>query len=64
LDISADIIKIGMLASLEIVKTVAKALRRHGVKKIVLYPVLRATSVASLGGDDTAQAMLTELFPI
>ena len=64
LDIGVEIIKIGMLASPEIVRTVAKALRRHGVKRIVLDPVLRATSGASLGGDDTAQAMITELFPM
>jgi len=64
LDIGADIVKIGMLASPEIVRTVAKSLRRHGVKRIVLDPVLRATSGASLGGDDAAQAMITELFPM
>jgi hydroxymethylpyrimidine/phosphomethylpyrimidine kinase len=64
LDIGADVVKIGMLASPEIVHTVATALRRHGVKRIVLDPVLRATSGASLGGDDTAQAMITELFPL
>ena len=64
LDIGADIVKIGMLASPEIVRTVAKALRKHGVKRIVLDPVLRATSGASLGGDDTAQAIIAELFPI
>ena len=64
LDIGADIVKIGMLASPEIVHTVATAIRRHGVKRIVLDPVLRATSGASLGGDDTAQAMITELFPL
>jgi hydroxymethylpyrimidine/phosphomethylpyrimidine kinase len=63
-DIGADIVKVGMLASPEIVRTVAKALRRHGVKRIVLDPVLRATSGASLGGDDTAQAIITELFPM
>jgi len=64
LDIGVDIVKIGMLASPEIVRTVAKALHRHSMKRIVLDPVLRATSGASLGGDDTAQAMITELFPM
>jgi hydroxymethylpyrimidine/phosphomethylpyrimidine kinase len=64
LDIGADIVKIGMLASPEIVRTVAQALKRHGVKKLVLDPVLRATSGASLGGDDTAQAIIKELFPM
>lgn len=63
-DIGADIVKIGMLASPEIVHTVAKVLRNHGVKRIVLDPVLRATSGASLGGDDTAQAMIQNLFPM
>ena len=64
LDIGADIVKIGMLASPEIVRTVASALKRLGAKRIVLDPVLRATSGASLGGDDTAQAIIKELFPM
>ena len=64
LDIGVDIVKIGMLASPEIVRIVAAALKRHGAKRIVLDPVLRATSGASLGGDDTAQAMIKELFPM
>ena len=64
MDIEVDIVKIGMLASPEIVRTVALALKRHGAKRIVLDPVLRATSGASLGGDDTAGAMITELFPL
>ncbi len=63
-DIGADTVKIGMLASPEIVEVVALSLRAHGVKQIVLDPVLRATSGASLGGDDTAQAMIEYLFPL
>jgi len=53
-----------MLASPEIVQLVAKSLRKHSVTRIILDPVLRATSGASLGGDDTAQAMISELFPM
>ncbi|MBU3566875.1 bifunctional hydroxymethylpyrimidine kinase/phosphomethylpyrimidine kinase [Polynucleobacter alcilacus] len=64
LDIGVDVVKIGMLSSPEIVRVVAKSLRRHGAKRIVLDPVLRATSGASLGGDDSAQAMITDLFPL
>ncbi len=64
LDIGVDTVKIGMLASPEIVRTVASALKRHGAKRIVLDPVLRATSGASLGGDDAAQAIIKELFPM
>ena len=63
-DIGVDIVKIGMLANPEIVNAVAKSLRKHGVKRIILDPVLRATSGASLGSDDTAQAMISELFPM
>jgi hydroxymethylpyrimidine/phosphomethylpyrimidine kinase len=64
LDIGVDVVKIGMLSSPEIVRVVAKSLRRHGAKRIILDPVLRATSGASLGGDDSAQAMITDLFPL
>ena len=63
-DIGVDIVKIGMLASPEIVQTVAKTLRKYRIKNVVLDPVLRATSGASLGGDDTAQAIIKELFPL
>lgn len=63
-DIGVDVVKIGMLASPAIVKTVAASLKKHGIRKIVLDPVLRATSGASLGGDDTARTMVTELFPL
>lgn len=63
-DIGVDAIKIGMLSSPEIVHCVAAALRRHAIKTIVLDPVLRATSGASLGGDETAHAMREALFPL
>jgi len=63
-DIGVDFVKIGMLASPEIVQVVASRLRQHGITRIILDPVLRATSGASLGGDDTAQAMMKELFPM
>jgi hydroxymethylpyrimidine/phosphomethylpyrimidine kinase len=63
-DIGVDIVKIGMLASPAIVKTVARCLKKHQINQIVLDPVLMATSGASLGGDDTAKAMVAELFPL
>ncbi len=63
-DIGVDAVKIGMLSSPEIVYCVAAALRRHAIKTIVLDPVLRATSGASLGGDATARAMREALFPL
>jgi hydroxymethylpyrimidine/phosphomethylpyrimidine kinase len=63
-DIGVDAVKIGMLSSPEIVYCVAAALRRHAINTIVLDPVLRATSGASLGGDATAHAMREVLFPL
>ncbi len=63
-DMGVDVVKIGMLASPEIVRVVADTLRRHQVKQIILDPVLQATSGASLGGNETAAAMKAELFPL
>jgi hydroxymethylpyrimidine/phosphomethylpyrimidine kinase len=63
-DIGVDAVKIGMLSSPEIVHCVAAALRRHAINTIVVDPVLRATSGASLGGDATARAMREILFPL
>jgi hydroxymethylpyrimidine/phosphomethylpyrimidine kinase len=63
-DIGVDAVKIGMLASPEIVHCVATALHRHAIKTIVVDPVLRATSGASLGGDETAHAIREALFPL
>lgn len=63
-DIGVDAVKIGMLASPDIVHCIAAALRRHAIKTIVVDPVLRATSGASLGGDATAHAIREALFPL
>ena len=63
-DMGVDVVKIGMLATPEIVRVVANTLRRHQVKQIILDPVLQATSGVSLGGDETAAAMKVDLFPL
>jgi len=57
-DIGVDVVKIGMLASPEIVQSVAAVLKRYQPKHIVLDPVLIATSGASLGGSDTGLAII------
>ena len=44
-DIGVDIVKIGMLASPAIVKTVARCLKKHQIKQIVLDPVLMQPQV-------------------
>ena len=65
-DIGVDAIKIGMLASAEMVETVAATLRprvRSGVP-MVLDPVMVAQSGDSLIDDEAVQALLEHLIPL
>ena len=43
-DIGADALKIGMLHSPDVVRVVANAIRRYQIRKVVLDPVMIATS--------------------
>lgn len=63
-DVDVHAVKIGMLASGDIVETVANRLRAHGARNIVLDPVLVATSGDSLGAPDVVEAMKHHLFPL
>lgn len=63
-DIGVDAVKIGMLATPEIVQVVADALRRHRIANVVLDPVMVATSGDRLIAPDTAQVLVRELFPL
>ncbi|MCB1540035.1 MAG: bifunctional hydroxymethylpyrimidine kinase/phosphomethylpyrimidine kinase [Rhodoblastus sp.] len=63
-DIDVDAVKIGMLGTGEIVSVVADRLKHHGARKIVLDPVLVATSGDSLGAPDVVDALLTMLLPL
>ena len=63
-DVRVDAIKIGMLASPEIVTAVADCLARHKPAFIVLDPVLVATSGDSLGAPGVVDAMRARLFPL
>ncbi|MDB5640748.1 MAG: Hydroxymethylpyrimidine kinase /phosphomethylpyrimidine kinase [Hyphomicrobiales bacterium] len=63
-DVRVDAVKIGMLASPEIVVTVAHCLARHKPAHVVLDPVLVATSGDSLGAPGVVDAMRTHLFPL
>ncbi|MBA2722801.1 MAG: bifunctional hydroxymethylpyrimidine kinase/phosphomethylpyrimidine kinase, partial [Methylibium sp.] len=61
-DIGADAVKIGMLHSPEIVCVVADALRHYGVRKVVLDPVMVATSGDRLMAPETVEVLVRELF--
>ncbi|MDP3481371.1 MAG: bifunctional hydroxymethylpyrimidine kinase/phosphomethylpyrimidine kinase, partial [Desulfoprunum sp.] len=63
-DIGCDAVKIGMLFSPELIKTVAEGLQRHGVKKIVLDPVMVAQSGDKLLQDEAIDALKGYLIPL
>ncbi len=62
-DLSVDAVKIGMLSSSEIIRTVAAALRDQKVP-IVVDPVMIAKSGAALLQDDAVDALCTLLLPM
>ena len=63
-DIGADAVKIGMLFSPELIRTVADGLRRHGAKNIVLDPVMVAQSGDKLLQDEAVTALKEHLIPL
>jgi hydroxymethylpyrimidine/phosphomethylpyrimidine kinase len=63
-DIGTDAVKIGMLHSADTVRTVASALVRHRLTKVVLDPVMVATSGARLIDDQAIAVLVRELFPL
>ncbi len=62
-DIGVDAVKIGMLHSPEIVRTVAEAIDRHALKNVVFDPVMVATSGAVLIDNSAVDVLVRELFP-
>ena len=56
--------KTGMLGDAATVAAVASGIARHGLKQLVLDPVLIATSGDSLAGNDTAAAIVSKLLPL
>ena len=62
-DIGADAVKIGMLHSPDIVRTVAETIDRHAMKNVVFDPVMVATSGAVLIDNTAVEVLVRELFP-
>ncbi|RYY73265.1 MAG: bifunctional hydroxymethylpyrimidine kinase/phosphomethylpyrimidine kinase, partial [Comamonadaceae bacterium] len=62
-DIGVDAVKIGMLHSAPTVQAVAAALDRHGLRRVVLDPVMVATSGATLIDPPAVASLVRELFP-
>ena len=63
-DIRPDAVKIGMVSSPALVKTIAQKLREYGAVNIVTDPVMVATSGSALAKDGAAAVMREELFPL
>ncbi|GHU17911.1 hydroxymethylpyrimidine/phosphomethylpyrimidine kinase [Spirochaetia bacterium] len=63
-DIGADAVKIGMLHSAELIAAVAESLKRHGVKKIVVDPVMVSKSGDHLLQAEAVDALKTLLLPL
>ena len=64
MDIGVDAVKIGMLHDPEVVFAVAEAIRRHGWTRVVLDPVMVATSGDALIARETVAVLVRELFPL
>ena len=63
-DIYPDAVKIGMVASSELIRTIADRLRHYDAKNIVVDPVMVATSGSSLMKTDAVQTLIEALLPI
>lgn len=63
-DIGADAIKTGMLPNIGIMEAVAKCLEKHFVEKLVLDPVMVATSGDPLMQQDAMDALKHLLIPV
>ena len=62
-DIGVDAVKVGMLHSPDIVRTVAQAIDRHQMQRVVFDPVMVATSGAKLIDDPAIAVLVAEMFP-
>ena len=62
-DIGVDVVKIGMLHAPEVVEVVAWAIDHYRIKRVVLDPVMVATSGDRLIAHETVDVLGRELFP-
>lgn len=63
-DIGADSVKIGMLHSSKVVLSVAKMMKKHDIKNIVLDPVMVSTSGHRLIEEEAIETLCKELIPM
>ena len=63
-DIRPDAVKIGMVASSELIRIIADRLKYYEAKNIVVDPVMVATSGSALMKTDAVQTLIKELLPV
>lgn len=63
-DIYPDAVKIGMVASSELIRVIGDRLRYYEAKNIVVDPVMVATSGSALMKNDAVQTLIEELLPL
>ena len=63
-DLRPDAVKIGMVSSSPLVTAIAERLRFYHAEKIVVDPVMVATSGARLINEDAIETLAGELFPL
>ena len=63
-DIYPDAVKIGMVASSELIRVIADRLRYYDAKNVVVDPVMVATSGSALMKTDAIQTLIAQLLPI
>jgi len=63
-DFEIAAVKTGMLPTTEIIETTANLIRQHGLKNIVIDPVVRSTSGFDLIDNTALQTLIKMLFPL
>jgi len=63
-DIYPDAVKVGMVASSDLIRVIGDRLRHYDAKNIVVDPVMVATSGSSLMKIDAVQILIEELLPL
>ena len=63
-DLRPDAVKIGMVSSAPLIEVIAERLAFYGAEKIVVDPVMVATSGARLIAEDAVETLTRRLFPL
>jgi hydroxymethylpyrimidine/phosphomethylpyrimidine kinase len=63
-DVGIDAAKTGMLTNTGILKAVARMIRKYGIEKLVVDPVMAAKGGETLIRGEAREALMSELFPL